>query len=119
MRVHKLDVRRFRGFEAITIVPAGHVLLVGEPGAGRSDVIEALGRVLSPESTRTPSEYDFYRQDTRQAAEVEVVLGMLGEELEQVFFEYLEVWDRDGRQMVDQTADPETIDRDRYDFVYD
>ncbi len=101
VRVHRLEVRRFRGFKAATIVPAGHVLLVGEPGAGRSDIIEALDRVLSPDSTRwrLPSEFDFYGRDTRQRAEIEVVLGALGgRELRKLLFDrpdldkLIEIW---------------------------
>jgi hypothetical protein len=42
--VHVAYGPEIRGFEAATIVPAGHIVLVGEPGAGRSDLIEALGR---------------------------------------------------------------------------
>ena len=119
MRVYMLEIRKFRGFDLAQILPAGHVLLCGEPGAGRSDVIEALDRVLSPDSTRTrlPSDLDFYRRDTGQRAEVEVVLGALGDELEQLFFDHLEVWDHKTRQLVDEQADPAALDRDRYDLV--
>jgi len=63
MRVCRLEIRNFRGFNSAQILPAGHVLLSGEPGAGRSDVIEALDRVFSPDSARArlPSDLDFYR----------------------------------------------------------
>jgi putative ATP-dependent endonuclease of OLD family len=97
VRILKLEIRHFRGFEAATIVPGGHVVLAGEPGAGRSDVVEALDRVLSPDSTRgrLPTDLDFFRRDTSRRAEVEAVLGDLGEELEQVFFDHLDVWDHE------------------------
>jgi putative ATP-dependent endonuclease of the OLD family len=119
VRVYRLELHRFRGFDATTIVPVNHVLLSGEPGAGRSNIIEALDRVLSPESTRgrLPTEFDFYRRDTSQRAEVEVVLGALGNELEQFFFDHIEVWDQETGRLVEQTSDPETIDRERYDLV--
>jgi recombinational DNA repair ATPase RecF len=73
--VHVVTIRRFRGFEAATIVPAGRIVLVGEPGAGRSDLIEARDRVLSPDSTRgrLSSEFDFYGRDASRRAEVEGV----------------------------------------------
>ena len=119
MRVYRLDIRRFRGFEAASIVPTGHVVLVGEPGAGRSDVIEGLERVLAPDSTRgrLPVELDFFRGDTDQRAEVEAVLGALGDTLEQLFFDHLEVWDREAGQLIEDLADPTEIDRVRYDLV--
>jgi putative ATP-dependent endonuclease of the OLD family len=119
MRMRKLEIHRFRGLEQATIVPAGHVVLVGEPGAGRSDVIEALNRVLSPDSTRgrLPTELDFFRRDTTKRAEVEVVLGALGQEMEQVFFDHLEVWDQEAGELIEQFADPASVDRDRYDLA--
>jgi putative ATP-dependent endonuclease of OLD family len=51
MKVARLRLQRFRGFENMVIVPAGHAVLVGEPRAGRSDTIRALRRVLNPRST--------------------------------------------------------------------
>lgn len=119
VRIYQLDLRNFRGFATLSIIPAGHVLLVGEPGAGRSDIIAALDRALSPDSTRgrLPNELDFNRRDTGRPAEVEVVLGILGEALEQTFFDHLEVWDIKTRQLVAELAESENIDRDQYDLV--
>lgn len=117
--IDQLDLRNFRGFKAQTIVPSGHVLLVGEPGAGRSDIMNALERVLSPESTRgrLPNELDFHGGETHEPAEVEVVLGQLGEALEQIFFDHLEAWDREARQILTELADPQEIDREKFDLV--
>jgi len=119
VRIHQLDLRNFRGFEAVSLIPSDHVLLVGQPGAGRFDIIVAIDRALSPDSTRgrLPNELDFNRRRGDQPAEVEVVLGRLGEALEQMFFDHLEVWDLDGRQLVTELADPETIDRERFDLA--
>jgi hypothetical protein len=119
MRVLKAEYRRFRGFDSATITPIGHVVLVGEPGAGRSDVIEGLERVLSPDRIRGrfPSELDFFARDTKRRAEVELVIGALGRELEQVFFDMLEVWDRIDHKIVEATEDPETIDREEFEFA--
>lgn len=119
MKILRAEFRHFRGFEAATILSCGHVALVGEPGAGRSDVVEGLERVLSPEATRSrfPSELDFHNRDTAQRAEVEIVLGDLGRDLEQAFFDVLEVWNRERRDLVESEEDPEAIDRAEFDFV--
>jgi hypothetical protein len=62
MRVVALHIAGFRGWPDVTLKPAGHMLLVGEPRAGRSDLIEALRRVLDPELTRNPpDEFDVFQ----------------------------------------------------------
>jgi hypothetical protein len=95
------------------------VCVVGEPGAGRSDVIEALTRVLTPDFTRTrqASELDFYALDTTQRAEVEVVLGDLGNDFEQLFFDHLELWDIQKRQLSEEIEEPEDVDREIYEVI--
>jgi putative ATP-dependent endonuclease of OLD family len=119
VRVLRLTLRHFRGFEKLTIRPSGHVVLVGEPGAGRSDVAEAVERVLWADSlrARTPSDLDFFRRDKSKRAEAEVVLGDLGVMLEQQFFDQLELWDREDKRIVAELGDPELIDRDKYDLA--
>lgn len=119
MRILRAVFHHFRGFEHAAIVTSGHVVLVAEPGAGRSDVIEGLDRVLSPEATRSrfPSEMDFFGRDTTRRAEVEVVIGDLGRDLEQAFFDVLEVWNRPRHELVESEEDPESIDRTELDFV--
>lgn len=119
MRVLEAAFRHFRGFRETTLTPRGHVVLVGEPGAGRTDVLEGLERVLSPELTRmrAPVETDFFETDTSKRAEVELVLGDLGLELEQVFFYALEVWDRTTAKVLDELPDPDAIDRSKHELV--
>jgi hypothetical protein len=62
MRVARLEIERFRGFEAFELLPRENVLVVGEPRAGRSDLIAALRRVLDPRTIQArPNEWDVYR----------------------------------------------------------
>jgi putative ATP-dependent endonuclease of OLD family len=95
MRVVEVSLRRFRGFENLSFQCADHVVLVGEPRAGRSVQIEGLRRALTSDGVRNtvPSELDFWMLDTSQRAEVEVVLGDLGDDLEQDFVDHIEAWD--------------------------
>jgi len=119
MKVRRLLVRHFRGFEEVVLTPSGHVALVGEPGAGRSDIIEALERVLWAESTRlrAATDLDFFERDTATRAEVEVVLGDLGDDVEQRFFDHLELWDHERKDIVADLGDPELADRALHDLV--
>lgn len=102
MQIRQVDIRHFRGFHSLRITPADHILLVGEPRAGRSDVVEALTRVLDPDATRAAltEDLDFFNRDTTNRAEVEVVLGDLDVELEQRFFEQIEFWDSSNQTLV-------------------
>lgn len=62
MRVARLEISHFRGFESFVLIPRDNVLVVGEPRAGRSDLIAALRRVLDPRTIQArPSEWDIYR----------------------------------------------------------
>lgn len=94
MRIRRLEIQHFRGFQSLSLTPRDHVFLVGQPGAGRSDVTEALWRVLSPDSTRGAlvDDLDFHGRDRSKRIEVEVVLGALGTQLEQLFLDRLEFW---------------------------
>lgn len=59
MRIARLELHRFRGFDSLELQPRRHALLVGEPRAGRSTILDALRRVLDPASTRVrPSLWD-------------------------------------------------------------
>jgi putative ATP-dependent endonuclease of the OLD family len=46
MRIARLEITGFRGFESLILLPRGKMLVVGEPRAGRSELIAALRRVL-------------------------------------------------------------------------
>ncbi|MGC7845716.1 DUF2813 domain-containing protein [Desulforudis sp. 1088] len=84
MEIRELRIRQFRGFSELTLKPKGHVVLMGEPRAGRSDVIEALSRVLDTDAarTRTTTELDFYQKDTSRPIVIGLTIGGLGTDLE-------------------------------------
>src|SRR5712691_694614 len=111
MLVRQLEIRRFRGFEALKLLALNHVVLIGEPRAGRSDVIEGLRRVLSPDSTRSSlsDDIDLYQRDRSFRAEVEVVLGDLGPVLTQQFFDQLEFWHTEESILIDVLDEVEAL----------
>ncbi|MGA3056705.1 MAG: TOPRIM nucleotidyl transferase/hydrolase domain-containing protein [Candidatus Limnocylindrales bacterium] len=105
--IRRISISNFRGFEDIAI-PIGHnACLVGEPGAGRSDLIEAIVRVLDPEylRTRRGEELDFYQEDTSREVIVELVLGDLSEAERRALVSYWEWWDREGEQLITSAPD--------------
>ena len=85
MQVKELHIRRFRGFLDLFVRPKGHVVVMGEPGAGRSNMIEGLARVLDAEESRSriTTELDFHNGDTSQPIQITVTLAELGPDLEQ------------------------------------
>jgi putative ATP-dependent endonuclease of OLD family len=106
MRVARLRMTRFRGFEDATLRPQEHVVLVGEPRAGRSDAIVGLTRVLDHRSTSArPDPLDVHQPaaDEQLLTEVEVTLVDLGAELEQRFDQRLELIDLAFGDVVTQT----------------
>ena len=114
MQIRQVDIRHFRGFRSLRIKPSGHVLLVGEPRAGRSDLVEALTRVFDPDSTRATltDDLDFFNRDIATRAEVEVVLGNLGDELEQRFFDQIELWNASSQTLLPPAAPGEEAPSD-------
>ena len=119
MLIRYLRISNFRGFERLEIKPQGHVLIVGEPGAGRSDVIEAIWRVLSPDSSRLAfsDDLDFFNRDLQRRIEIEVVLGALGPDLEQAFMDRLELWNLDASELVDEITAESDKGKDAYENV--
>ena len=107
MRVSELKIERFRGFDSIQIRPRGHVALVGEPRAGRSDIISALERVLHPDGTRWHvREWDFYGGGLDREIVIEVTLTDLGAMLRQRFIRRLESWDQSALKIVTSSDEP-------------
>lgn len=52
MRITRLKATNFRGWADLDIQQPGNILAIGEPRAGRTDLVAALARVLDPRSTR-------------------------------------------------------------------
>ncbi len=112
MQIVRIQYRRFRGLQDLTLHPRGHVVLLGPPRCGRSAVIEGLTRVLDPETTRRRlgDEYDFYKCVKTSPAEVEAVIVDLDNELEQDFLDQLEVWSSSRQELITEAASPQDID---------
>jgi putative ATP-dependent endonuclease of OLD family len=119
MRIFQVSLRRFRGFQDLTFQPRDHVALIGEPRAGRSDLIEGLRRVLTSDGVRTttPSELDLWMLDESQRAEVEVVLGDLGPDLEQAFLDHLEAWDPEMKALAEPKPPTQAVAIDDTNWV--
>ncbi|MDQ7909085.1 hypothetical protein RB614_31640 [Phytohabitans sp. ZYX-F-186] len=100
MRVVRVRLQRFRGFADMVFCPDDHVVVVGEPRAGRSDLLTGLRRVLEPRSTMArPDPLDVHRpfpasgEDVEELTEVEVTLVDLGAVVEQELEDWLELTD--------------------------
>ncbi|MEU9213393.1 hypothetical protein AB0D27_37170 [Streptomyces sp. NPDC048415] len=136
MRVTRLLVSDFRDWKSLDRRPRGHAVVAGVPRAGRSDVIEALARVLDPDAARTPALSDLHQsvpvagvgegegqsspsgegseevlpesaQSPRAStAEVEVTLSDLDPEAEQLVDGYLQPLDASGSASESDEADP-------------
>ena len=119
MHVKELHIQHFRGFSYLVLKPQDHVVVMGEPGAGRSDLIEALGRVLETTASRTRSttELDFYNKDTSKPIQITLTLGRLDEDIKQDFFDHLEFWDNNVNQLIPETEIPEIIEEDHFEWV--
>jgi hypothetical protein len=126
VRVTRLLINNYRGWDRLDLRLRGHVLLAGVPRSGRSDIIAALRRVLDPASSQARP-FDIHQRSTAaetiqsegspatpgeeapvrpQFAEVEVTLTDLDPEVQQLFDGYLEPLDPDGCASDDIDADP-------------
>ncbi len=117
--VRQVSIRHFRGFDAFSTKLPDHVVLVGEPGAGRSDLIEGLIRVLDGDywRSRRGDELDFHDLDVSRPAEVELVVGGLDEDAQDALSYQLELWDNKDEVFVGELADPSLIDETRHEPV--
>lgn len=71
VRVTRLRISGFRGWKHLDLRPDRHVVLAGIPRAGRTDIIEALARVLDPDAARGAALTDLYQESASEAEEVE------------------------------------------------
>ncbi|MEV0530888.1 hypothetical protein [Kitasatospora sp. NPDC050463] len=62
MRVTRLLISNFRGWKSLDLRPRDHVVLAGVPRAGRSDIVEALARVLDPDAAQSPRLSDLHQE---------------------------------------------------------
>ena len=111
MQLRRLTIKNFRGIESMVIHPRGHVVLIGEPRAGRSTVLDALRRVLDADASvgALGDDLEFFCQKRDRRVEIEAVVGDLGSVLAQQFFDRLEYWDADRLALVEESPDPSAL----------
>jgi hypothetical protein len=119
MYIRQLIVHHFRGFSDIPLKPSGNVVLMGEPGAGRSDLINAISKILDPDVIRAggTTELDFHQRNTAIPIEVSVTIGGLGPDLEQHFIDYLEVWDIESGGLIEESESLEDVTGQHREWV--
>lgn len=117
--IRHVHISHFRGFSDFELTFAGHAIVVGEPGAGRTDLVEALTRTLDPDylRNRRGDELDFYGLDTSTRAEVEVTLGSLGDTSISPLLPRVELWDRQVHSLVPELVEASDFDEDRHEEV--
>lgn len=100
--IRRIVIGNFRGYENWSVCPRAHAVVLGEPGAGRSDLVEGIVRVLDNEylRSRRPSELDVFGLDTTRTASVELVIGDLSPAAAAGLFDKLEFWDADAEQLL-------------------
>lgn len=112
MEIKELRIQNFRGLSDLTVRPNGHAVLMGEPRAGRSTIVDALARVLTfyRGRHRDITELDFHKGDTSNTIRITLTVGELDPQHEQEFFDHLEVWDEGEARIVEETDSPDQID---------
>jgi hypothetical protein len=109
LRVLRLAVNNVRGFDEIEVIPREHVLLLGEPRAGRTDLLGALNLALAVDAPRNLGEFDFFEGNRSQPIVIEVTIGDLEPALQQRFLDELEFWNVDTRSLVEDLEDPSEL----------
>jgi putative ATP-dependent endonuclease of the OLD family len=117
--IRHVRILRFRGFGDFETSFAGHAVVVGEPGAGRSDLIEALGRALDSDYLRYRhgDELDFNNLDTSRPAEVTVTIGSLGDTSASPLLPKVELLDRQTNAIVPELVEAADFNPDRHEEV--
>ena len=110
MRIARVDIERFRGFGEVTVLAGDQVLLVGEPRAGRSDLLAAIRLVVDSSPTRTITEDDFHNRLLDNPAHIELTIVDLPDSLRQRFLDRIEYWDPSAREIVESADDIEERD---------
>ena len=86
MVIRRLTLQRFRGFQHFEWYPqAGLNCLVGAGDTGKTTVLEAISRAVSPAPGGPASEHDYFERRTEDGFEIELVIGALSPELKGSF----------------------------------
>ena len=75
-KIHTLKIKNFRGFESFEHVFgfSNFICLIGRGDSGKTTILEAISRVLSPSWNLSFYDTDFYNCDISNPIEIEVTL---------------------------------------------
>ena len=86
MLIRQLTLRRFGRFEDFTWYPSvGINCLIGPGDAGKTTILDAIGRATSAAPAAAASEHDYFRRRTEARFEIEMCIGDLSPELKGAF----------------------------------
>lgn len=93
LRIKKLQIKNYRGFENETIHLEPYTCLVGPNGAGKSTVLSALNVFFQDASSSTEVSYltkeDFHKGDTSKPIEITVTFGNLSAKAKEELSHYV------------------------------
>ncbi len=95
MRVRRLTIERFRGYESFAWCPQDRNLILGPNGSGKSTILEALDWLFDPGWGRprpAPRMEDYWRRNPTPGYRIEAVLGDLSQPDLAAFDDHLEGW---------------------------
>jgi putative ATP-dependent endonuclease of the OLD family len=80
--IRRLTIERYRGIQKLVWHPAPGVnALVGPADSGKSTVLGALARLLTPRAFGPAPEYDYYQRELDAGFQISAVIGDLDDEV--------------------------------------
>ena len=115
--IRKLEIRRFRGIEALDWCPAdGMNLILGGGDVGKSTILEAISLLLNSSNATTVAETDYWRRDATTEFSVTATLSLPNATEISNHSVFNWPWDWNGQEAVSPSAggDPSEISQPVY-----
>ena len=75
--IKQLSIKRFRGIESLTWLPAKGVnVLLGGGDVGKTTILEAIALLLNPTNATTLSDADYWQRRHQEGFEISAVMAL-------------------------------------------